>query len=111
MTCTIAVLDVLAEGRLNQMRALLPEGFTLIGGKAPGDAAMQELIADVDFAISGQVGVSGDVLKAAKRLKLLHKWGVGVDNIDVEGRPARSASGWRARPPATRFPWPNSPSA
>ncbi len=35
MTFTIAVLDVLPEGRLNQMRALLPEGFTLIGGKAP----------------------------------------------------------------------------
>ncbi len=83
MTFTIAVLDVLPEGRLNQMRALLPDGFTLIGGKAPGDPAMKELIADIDFAISGQVGVSGDVLRAAKRLKLLHKWGVGVDNIDV----------------------------
>jgi D-3-phosphoglycerate dehydrogenase len=83
MTQVIAVLDVLAEGRLNQMRAFLPEGFTLIGGKAPGEVAMKELIAEVDFAISGQVGVSGEVLKAARRLKLLHKWGVGVDNIDV----------------------------
>ncbi|MFN3672237.1 MAG: 2-hydroxyacid dehydrogenase, partial [Bosea sp. (in: a-proteobacteria)] len=34
--------------------------------------------------ISGQVGVGGEVLRAAKRLKLLHKWGVGVDNLDVE---------------------------
>ncbi len=59
-------------------------GFHAERRQAPGDSAMQELIADVDFAISGQVGVSGDVLKAAKRLKLLHKWGVGVDNIDVE---------------------------
>lgn len=83
MTQVIAVLDVLPEGRLDQMRAFLPEGFALIGGKAPGEAAMKELIAEVDFAISGQVGVSGEVLKAAKRLKLLHKWGVGVDNLDV----------------------------
>ena len=45
---------------------------------------MKALIADVDFAICGQVGVSGEALRAARRLKLLHKWGVGVDNIDVE---------------------------
>jgi phosphoglycerate dehydrogenase-like enzyme len=83
MTHSIAVLDVLAESRLDQMRALLPPGFTLVGGTAPGDTAMKALIRDVDFAISGQVAVSGDVLRAAKRLKLLHKWGVGVDNLDV----------------------------
>jgi phosphoglycerate dehydrogenase-like enzyme len=84
MSQTIAVLDVLPETRIAQLRALLPPGFTLVSGKAPGDAAMRELIRDVDFAISGQVAVSGDVLRAARQLKLLHKWGVGVDNIDVE---------------------------
>jgi len=83
MTWTIAVLDVLAESRLDRMRAFLPEGFALVGGKAPGEAAMKALIADADFAIAGQVGVGGEVLAAAKRLKLLHKWGVGVDNLDV----------------------------
>ena len=30
-----------------------------------------------------QVGVSGEVLRAARKLKLLHKWGVGVDNLDT----------------------------
>ena len=45
---------------------------------------MKKIIRDADFAISGQVGVTGEVLRAATRLKLLHKWGVGVDNLDVE---------------------------
>jgi D-3-phosphoglycerate dehydrogenase len=45
---------------------------------------MKQIIADADYAISGQVGVSGDVLRAARKLKLLHKWGVGVDNLDIE---------------------------
>ena len=45
---------------------------------------MKALIRDADFAISGQVAVGGDVLRAATRLKLLHKWGVGVDNIDID---------------------------
>jgi phosphoglycerate dehydrogenase-like enzyme len=83
MTHHIVVLDVLPEARVAQLRALLPEGFSIAGGVAPGDEAMKALIAEAEFAISGQVGVSEAVLKAARRLKLLHKWGVGVDNIDV----------------------------
>jgi phosphoglycerate dehydrogenase-like enzyme len=83
MTLSIVVLDVLPEARLDDMRALLPPGFTLTGGIAPGDAAMTALIADADFAISGQVPVGGTVLRAARKLKLLHKWGVGVDNLDL----------------------------
>jgi phosphoglycerate dehydrogenase-like enzyme len=79
----VVVLDVLAAARVDQMRALLPPGFTLDGGVAPGDEAMQALIRKADFAITGQVPVSGEVLRAATRLKLLHKWGVGVDNIDL----------------------------
>lgn len=84
MTHLIAVLDVLPEARVNNLRALLPAGFSLVSGIAPGDEAMKALIRDADFAISGQVAVSGDVLAAATRLKLLHKWGVGVDNLDIE---------------------------
>jgi phosphoglycerate dehydrogenase-like enzyme len=80
----IAVLDVLPETRIERLRSLLPEGFHLTGGVAPGDEAMKALIREADFAITGQVAVSGDVLRAATRLKLLHKWGVGVDNLDIE---------------------------
>jgi phosphoglycerate dehydrogenase-like enzyme len=79
----IAVLDVLPEARVRDLRALLPEGFRLVAAPAPGEEAMKALIREADFAISGQVAVSGDVLRAATRLKLLHKWGVGVDNLDL----------------------------
>ena len=83
MSLTIAVLDVLSQERADRLRALLPPGFSLTHGTAPGEEAMKALIRDADFAVSGQVAVSADVLGAATRLKLLHKWGVGVDNIDV----------------------------
>jgi D-3-phosphoglycerate dehydrogenase len=66
------------------MRALLPPGLALTHGTARGDEHMKAIIAEADYAISGQVAVSGDVLRAAKRLKLLHKWGVGVDNLDLD---------------------------
>jgi D-3-phosphoglycerate dehydrogenase len=83
MTETIVVLDPLAPSRADRLRALLPPGFVLTHGTDRGDAHLAEIIADADYAISGQVAVSGTVLRAARRLKLLHKWGVGVDNFDL----------------------------
>jgi phosphoglycerate dehydrogenase-like enzyme len=84
MTHHIVVLDLMAPERADKLRDLLPPGFVLSHGTARGDDHLKEIIAEADFAISGQVGVSGEVLRAARKLKLLHKWGVGVDNLDVE---------------------------
>jgi D-3-phosphoglycerate dehydrogenase len=80
---TIVVLDLMTPERADRLRALLPPGFVLTHGTARGDEHMKQIIAEADYAISGQVGVPGDVLRAANRLKLLHKWGVGVDNLDL----------------------------
>jgi phosphoglycerate dehydrogenase-like enzyme len=84
MSEKIVVLDMMTKARADKLRALLPPGMILAHGTAPGDEHMKEIIADADYAISGQVAVSGDVLRAARKLRLLHKWGVGVDNIDLE---------------------------
>jgi len=83
MTEKIVVLDMMAEARADAMRSMLPPGLVLTHGTASGDEHLKEIIADAEYAIAGQVAVSGDVLRAARKLKLLHKWGVGVDNIDV----------------------------
>jgi phosphoglycerate dehydrogenase-like enzyme len=83
MNHRIVLLDKTPPRRLEQLRALLPTGFTLDAGTEHGDAHMMDIIRNADFAISGQVGVNGDVLRAARQLKLLHKWGVGVDNLDI----------------------------
>ena len=84
MTEKIVVLDVIAPARAERLRALLPPGMILSHGVAQGDDHMKEIIADADYAIAGQVAVSGEVLRAGRKLKLLHKWGVGVDNLDLE---------------------------
>ena len=84
MTERIVVLDAISPAVAERLRALLPHGFELTHGTAPGDDHLKEIIAEADYAVSGQVAVSGEVLRAAKRLKLLHKWGVGVDNLDIE---------------------------
>lgn len=84
MTETVVVLDPLSEDSVVRLRALLPPGLVLTHGTARGDDHLKEIIATAEYAIAGQVGVSGAVLRAAPRLKLLHKWGVGVDNLDLE---------------------------
>ncbi|MEM9655364.1 MAG: 2-hydroxyacid dehydrogenase [Actinomycetota bacterium] len=80
----IVVLDAIGDTVADKLRALLPNGFTLSHATERTEEHLAEIIADADFAVSGQVAVSGDVLRAATRLQLLHKWGVGVDNLDVD---------------------------
>ena len=83
MSYNVVLLDMTSPARADRLRAFLPPDFVLTHGTERGDEHMKTIIRDADFAISGQVGVSGEVLRAATRLKLLHKWGVGVDNLDV----------------------------
>ncbi|CAA9305693.1 MAG: D-3-phosphoglycerate dehydrogenase [uncultured Microvirga sp.] len=83
MTETVVVLDPLTPERAERYRSLLPPGLVLTHGTARGDAHLKAIIADAEYAVSGQVGVSGDVLRAGRKLKLLHKLGVGIDNFDI----------------------------
>ena len=53
---TIVLLDMTTPERADRLRALLPPGFVLTHGTARGDEHMKEIIADADYAISGQVG-------------------------------------------------------
>ncbi|WP_341989063.1 2-hydroxyacid dehydrogenase [Azorhizobium sp. AG788] len=84
MTETIVLLDPLPPARADKLRELLPPGFVLTVATARGDDHLKEIIGEADYAIAGQVGASAEVLRAARKLKLLHKWGVGVDNLDID---------------------------
>jgi len=80
----VVILDPLNAASMERFRALLPASYDLSCASARGDEHLKTIIADADYAVSGQIAVSGDVLRAARQLKLLHKWGVGVDNFDLE---------------------------
>ncbi|MGI9478518.1 MAG: 2-hydroxyacid dehydrogenase [Hyphomicrobiaceae bacterium] len=80
----IVLLDNTAPAQAERLRSLLPSGFELSHGTARGEDHLKDIIRHADFAISAQVAVTGEILRAAPRLKLLHKWGVGVDNFDVD---------------------------
>lgn len=63
----------------------LPPGFCLI---APATASQEALIRLADRAdyllVGGRVRIDGDVLRVAKRLKMIQRTGVGLDSMDLE---------------------------
>ena len=105
MSRHVVVLDAINGGTAGRMAALLPPGWTFSHGSERTEAHLQEIIAAADYAVSGQIGVSAAVLGAAKQLKLLHKWGVGTDNLDLAaaralGIPVARTTGSNAVPVA-----------
>ena len=65
------------------IRSQLPEGFELVTLKKEDDNEKREKIKEVDFIIVATAKVTEDLLKNAKKLKLIQHQGVGYDNIDV----------------------------
>lgn len=105
MTETIVVLDPIPLATAERLQKLVPPGMLLTWGTSRDEAHLQSIIAEADYAISGQIAVPGNVLRAAKQLKLLHKWGVGVDNFDLDtaramGLPVARTTGSNAVPVA-----------
>jgi phosphoglycerate dehydrogenase-like enzyme len=67
-----------------KLRALLPPGFILDVAPSTDPAAQRDAISDADYAVSADIAVDDATLRAARKLKLLHKWGVGIDNFALE---------------------------
>lgn len=63
----------------------LPE----LPGQQFDERQMIELIGDVDGVIAGDDAITAAVMDAGKRLKVIAKWGVGVDAIDLEAAAER----------------------
>ncbi|MEO1105343.1 MAG: NAD(P)-dependent oxidoreductase, partial [Pseudomonadota bacterium] len=83
---TIVVLDPVAPERLDRMRPFLPPGFDLAStaSRSPADQMAGALSAD--YIITGDVAVTDAMMREGGkgRLKGVHKWGVGYDNIDLD---------------------------
>ena len=77
----VVFLDPIGEVSAARIKPLLPEGFSMRAATSRDPAHQMELIAEADFAVSGDIAVGDAMLRTAKHLKLLHKWGVGVDNF------------------------------
>lgn len=73
--------------------ALLQErGYEVVRNATGGiltEAQLGELLADCDGVILGVDPLTADVIKSAPKLRAVSKYGVGVDNIDLDACAAR----------------------
>ena len=92
MTRKIALLQPVADEMMGIIRRLLPEGFSAeaVTGRTPEN--LKATIADAEFALWWDIPVTADILAAAPHLKLLHKWGVGIDNVDLAAARAQGVT-------------------
>ena len=89
MTQKIVLLQPVAAEQEAIINGLLPEGFTACAIKGRSMAEVIEGAADADYCIWWDLPVTAEVVAAAPRVKLFHKWGVGIDNIDIAACRAR----------------------
>jgi phosphoglycerate dehydrogenase-like enzyme len=90
MTETILILQPIAAELRDIIRNELPAGFALTFAENTEPTEQKAKLADADYVVFWDVGLPADLLSAAPRLKLAHKWGVGVENIDLDIARARS---------------------
>jgi len=70
------------------------------------EAQLLPLIADFDGIICGDDRITERVIAAAPRLKVIAKWGTGIDSIDSEAarRPSPTATAAATAPPNEKPP-------
>jgi phosphoglycerate dehydrogenase-like enzyme len=89
MTQKIVLLQPIASEMEGIIASLLPEGLSAYAIKGRSPEEVKAGAADADYCVWWDLPVTGDVVAAAPRVKLFHKWGVGIDNIDIEACRAR----------------------
>jgi D-3-phosphoglycerate dehydrogenase len=79
---TFAPLDV-------ESAILAPLGFELVAGQCRTPAELIELVADADYVITQFAPVRAEVIAAMRRAKVIVRYGIGVDNVDLGAARAR----------------------
>ena len=82
---TIVWMEIHAPDVVAQEDALLPDGFRILRPKSRTDEAEHlSLLAQADYVIAGGIPIPRNYLQAAPHLKMIQKWGIGVDKIDCQ---------------------------
>lgn len=75
---------------LNTERQILePAGCELVGGQCKTEADLMNLCQDADAVITQFARVNANVIGAMTRARVIVRYGIGVDNVDLEAARAR----------------------
>ena len=101
----VACLDVWAPGVREVVARTAPAELDLHFAQSYDEAEQLALVENADFLLPGWAAVTAPMLEHAKRLRMIQKWGIGVDRIDVEaaramGIPLAITAGSNAAPVA-----------
>lgn len=89
MTRKIALLQPIAPEMADIIAGMLPAGFSASAVKGRTAADLKAEIAEAEFGVWWDIPVTAEIIAAAPKLRMLHKWGVGIDNIDLDACRAR----------------------
>jgi D-3-phosphoglycerate dehydrogenase len=104
-THTVSCLDVFTDAVQDVIRSVAPAGFEVRFARSYDAAEQMDLVAAADFILAGGAPVSAAMIERAGRARLIQKWGIGVDKIDLEaarrrGLPVAITAGANASPVA-----------
>ncbi|PWM22062.1 MAG: dehydrogenase [Oscillospiraceae bacterium] len=87
----IVWLEVQSPAVMEEANRALPEGFVVVYPQSRTDREEHtRLIAEADYLITQGIVVDREQIFQAKKLKMIQKFGVGVDKIDLEAARERN---------------------
>ncbi|MCW0210569.1 MAG: 2-hydroxyacid dehydrogenase [Achromobacter sp.] len=80
---SVVFMDVLAPAVQRAIASVFEPPFVVQFAMNYDPAHQLDLCRSADFLVPGWAQLTAEMLEAATRVKAVHKWGIGVDRIDV----------------------------
>lgn len=81
---SIAFLTPMAPETIAVLKSLVPDGFEIIFSKSNDRVEHEHMLSTAEYIFVSATDVDGDLIRNAPHLKMIQKWGVGVDRIDLQ---------------------------
>lgn len=99
----IACLDVFAPAVQAEIRAVASPDFEIRFARTYDESEQLDLATNADFLLVGTAPVNAPMIAKLSRVRLIQKWGIGVDKIDLDaarraGIPVAITSGANSAP-------------
>ncbi len=85
----VAVTDYTFPSLEIEEAILRAAGIELRAGNDKGGAALKALVTDAEAVIAQFAAISEDVIESMRRARVIVRYGIGVDNIDLQAARAR----------------------